>query len=139
MPENTKQKIELLIKVAKVRDEYCLVLNKGSKNGLKVGQRFLIYSIGEEIFDPDTKESLGQLEIVKGTGKVTHLQPTMATIQSDMKTSLSKTITRIKKKGPYGLSSFAGILGTDEVIEENLPTETVAFENPGVNDIAKPI
>jgi hypothetical protein len=114
-----------------------LVLNKGSNDGLKVGQRFLIYAIGEEIIDPDTQKSLGQLEIVKGSGKITHLQPTMATIQSDMKTPPSKIIRRIKKNDPFGLGSLARAFGTDEVVEESLPTETVPFENPEVNDIAK--
>jgi hypothetical protein len=139
MPESTEQKTELVIKVAKVRDEYCLVLNKGSNDNLKVGQRFLIYSIGEEIIDPDTQKSLGQLEIVKGTGKITHLQPTMSTIQSDMKTSPSKTIRRIKKQDPFGLGRLSSVLGTNEVVEETLPTEAVPFENPVVNDLAKPI
>ena len=139
MPENAEQKTELVIKVAKVRDEYCLVINKGSNDGIKVGQRFLIYSLGEEIVDPDTQKSLGQLEIVKGTGKVTHLQPTMATIQSDMRTSPSKIIRRIKKKDPFGLGALSSVFGTDEVVEEALPTETVPFEGPEVNDIAKPI
>lgn len=139
MPENAEQKTGLVFKVAKVRDEYCLVINKGSNDGVQVGQRFLIYTLGEEIYDPDTQKSLGQLEIVKGTGKVTHLQPTMATIQSDMRTSPSKIIRRIKKNDPFGLGTLARALGTDEVVEESLPTETVPFEDTEVNDIAKPI
>ena len=139
MSDSIDQKTELVVKVAKVQDEYCLVLNKGSNDGIKPGQRFLIYSIGEEIIDPDTQKSLGQLEIVKGTGKVTHLQPTMSTIQSDMKSPPSKAIRRIKKNDPFGLAGLSKYYGTDEVIEETLPTETVPFENPERNDIAKPI
>lgn len=139
MPEKAEQKIELSINVAKVRDDYTLVLNKGSNDGIKPGQRFLIYSMGEEIIDPDTQKSLGQLEIVKGTGKVTHLQPTIATIQSDMKSPPSKAIRRIKKKDPFGIGGLSSMFGSDEVIEETLPTETVPFENPELNDIAKPI
>ena len=140
MTEEIEQTIELSIKVAKVRDEYTLVLNKGANDGIKPGQRFLIYSLGEEIIDPDTQKSLGQLEIVKGTGKVTHLQPSMATLQSDMKTPPSKAIRRIKKNDPFGLSGLASIMGsTNEVIEETLPTETLPFEDPETNDIAKSI
>lgn len=48
------------IKVAKVNDKYTLVLNKGEKDGVEVGQRVLIYSVGDEIADPDTTESLGR-------------------------------------------------------------------------------
>ncbi|WPY00021.1 hypothetical protein Megpolyxen_01934 (plasmid) [Candidatus Megaera polyxenophila] len=70
-------------KVVKVfEDCKLLVINKGSEQGIKKGQEFLVYDIGEELFDPDTKESLGRVEIVKGTGKVTNVQLKQATIAS---------------------------------------------------------
>ncbi len=137
MTDKIERQVKLSIKVAKVIDSYSLVISKGSDDSIKPGQRFLIYSVGEEIIDPDSQESLGKLEIVKGTGKVTHIQPKMATIQSDMQTPASKTIRRIKKNDPFG--NLVGIFGRDEVIEESLPTETMPFEDPEVNDIAKPI
>lgn len=139
MPGQAKQQVALSIKVARVLDEYTLVINKGANDGIKAGHRFLVYSLGEEIIDPDTQNSLGNLEVVKGTGKVTHIQPTMATIQSDMKTSPAKTIRRIKKNDPWGISAIVSALGTDEVVEETLPTQTVPFEAPEINDIARPI
>ena len=57
------------IKVVKLLDEYKIVINKGANDGIKVGQVFLVYKEDEELFDPDTNESLGRLEIVKGKGK----------------------------------------------------------------------
>ena len=42
------------IKVSKIIDEFTLVLNYGAEDGAKKGQEFLIYSIGDEILDPDT-------------------------------------------------------------------------------------
>jgi hypothetical protein len=61
--------------VAKVLNEYEVIINKGSMHQIKEGQRFLIYRISdEEIIDPETQQSLGYLEIVVGRGKVTHVQ-----------------------------------------------------------------
>jgi hypothetical protein len=119
-------------KVAKVVDDYTLVLNAGSEHGVSIGQRFLIYAIGEEILDPDTEESLGQLEIVKGTGKVTHVQERICTISSDMKASAGRTVRRT------GSSPLAAIqLFGKQEIEEILPAEKVSFEDPEKGDLAK--
>lgn len=124
-------------RVAKIIDEYTIVINKGSEVGMEIGQRFLIYSVGEEIIDPETNENLGKLEIVKGTGKVTHLQKRIATIGSDLKASPQKTI---RKSKPGTLASLARLhsLGTEE-IEEYLPPQSLPFENVQVGDFAKPI
>ncbi len=129
------------IKIAKVIDRYTLVLNKGEKDGIKVGQRFLIYSIGDEIIDPDTKESLGNLEIVKGTGRVTNLQDKMATIGSDMKSSPSRTVRRVKEGDPLGIRAITRAFGgsTTQEIEEQLPPEKIPFEDPTIGDMAKTI
>lgn len=120
-------------KLAKIIDDYTVVVNKGSKDSVKTSQRFLVYEIGEEIYDPDTKASLGRLEIVKGTGRVTHVQENMATIESDMSSMASKSVKRIKRPG-----AFAMIAGTEEV-EELLPAQREPFINPKVGDVAKPI
>ena len=45
-------------RVVKVINEYRLVINKGSDDGVTVNNQFLIYHLGDELFDPDTKESL---------------------------------------------------------------------------------
>ena len=63
------------IKVIKLINEYKIVVNKGENAGIKLGQVFLVYKEAEELFDPDTDESLGKLEITKGKGKVVHVQP----------------------------------------------------------------
>lgn len=122
------------IKVAKVIDEYTLVLNKGSSNGIKEGQRFLIYSVGEEVKDPDTSVSLGLLELVKGTGKARHVQESMCTVTSDMNEGL-RTIRRPAKSGYRPLTM---ILFPEEV-EEVIPGRKVPFEYPEVGDFAKPV
>ncbi|MCB2356920.1 hypothetical protein [Clostridium estertheticum] len=71
-------------KIVKVITGYEIVINAGSNKGIKENQRFLVYSTdGEEVFDPDTNEFLGNLEVTKGTGTVTSVQLKMCTIKSD--------------------------------------------------------
>lgn len=133
--ENKDARVNL-IKVAKVIDSFTLVITKGESDGIKTGQRFLVYAYGDDILDPDTQAPLGRLEIVRGTGRVTHLQPSIATIKSDMRTPPSRTITKIKDKSPW--ASLLDNMKTREV-EETLPGDAAPFEGPSVGDIAKPI
>lgn len=128
-----------LIKVAKIIDEYTVVINRGRHQGIKEGQRFLIYSIGEEIIDPDTKQSLGQLEIVKGTGKVAHLQDSMSQVSSDMKAPPLRSIKRVKShESRYDAFAFKDFFQPSE-IEEQLPAEKIAFDKVKIGDLARPI
>lgn len=53
------------IKVAKIVDEYSVVINQGSNYKIKPGDVFEIYCPGSEIIDPDTGESLGALDYIK--------------------------------------------------------------------------
>lgn len=110
-------------KVANIIDDYRVVINKGSNDGVRVGQRFLILTIGEEIKDPDTKESLGKIEVIKGKGEVTHVQERMATLQT--------TDTHEIKRQPSGIGLFA-IAQSQEVTRE-----PKAFISPEIGDIAR--
>ena len=62
--------------ITKIND-YKIVINKGSDDGVTKESRFLVYRLGNELFDPDTNESLGQLELVCGEGKPEHIQEKM--------------------------------------------------------------
>lgn len=121
----------MTIKVARVIDNCTLVLNKGSKDSIKIGQRFLVYIIGEQITDPDTGAWLEKLEVVKGTGKVTHLQESISTITSDMKGPVSRTVRKVKTAPSW--------FNFPEEITETIPSEKVPFEDPQVGDLAKPV
>lgn len=119
--------------IVKNIDDFKIVINRGSNDGVKLGQRFLVYSIDqEEIFDPETKESLGHLEIVKGTGVIVHLQERMATIQSDKEKKGGRSI--IKRNIP----AFSQWLGQEEEVVIN-PADTQPFENLQIGDYVKPI
>ena len=69
-------------KVAKILNEFQLVLNVGSTQGVQKGMPFVIYEEGEDITDPESGELLGKLEIVKGEVEVSHVQDTICLAQS---------------------------------------------------------
>ena len=61
-------------KIAKIIDESTVILNVGAKDGVTSGMRFVIYEEGEEVQDPDTGDSLGAWEVVKGEVAAKHVQ-----------------------------------------------------------------
>jgi len=61
-------------KVAKILDEKTLVLNVGRAAGVEQGMLFCVYAPVEDVTDPDTGESLGTWEAVKGYVQATHPQ-----------------------------------------------------------------
>lgn len=69
-------------KVAAILDQYTLVLNIGSENGVKKGLKFVIYELGDSIKDPETETELGSLEIVKGFAEVVNVQEKLCTVRS---------------------------------------------------------
>ena len=118
-------------KVVKVIDEYTIVINKGSNHGVNSENRFLVYRLGEELFDPDTNESLGILELICGEGKPKHIQPSQTTLYT-AKTFIKKTKT-VTKTGPYG-----GLFGnTEEVYDPDITD--IPFENVEVGYLVKQI
>lgn len=52
-------------KVIKIINEYKLVINAGKNRFIEQGDTLEIFVPGEEIFDPETKESLGSLDFIK--------------------------------------------------------------------------
>ena len=68
-----------------------LVVNLGKEHSVTADSRFLIYRLGEEVKDPDTLESLGNLEIAIGIGKPKHIQDKLTTVvPSEMKRTVQK-------------------------------------------------
>ena len=111
--------------VVYVIDAYSVAINRGSVHNVEMGQRFIIYAVSsDEIIDPETGEGLGYLEIVRGTGRVVHLQERMATIESEEQTQ-NKTLRK---------SNF---MFGDTV--ESVEKRRVPFEAPGKGDKARPI
>jgi len=69
-------------KVAKIIDEYTVVINRGHEHGVEEDMRFVIYEPGEEIKDPDTDESLGKFEYVKAKVEVVNVQEKFSTAET---------------------------------------------------------
>ena len=117
-------------KVIDVIDEYRVVINRGSREGLKNGMRVVVYAVGkEDLIDPDTGENLGKLEIVRGIGTLTNVQPKIATVKSAMKRPAPKTIVR----RPWG--GLAGLGGEEEVHEAAID---LPFDEPEKGDFVRP-
>ena len=85
--------------VIEVLNDYEVVINKGSADGVNMDNRFLLYKEGREIIDPESKENLGRLELVSGEGMPKHIQERFTTLKSSR--------VRILRKNP-GLLALAG-------------------------------
>jgi len=52
-----------------------VTINRGQGGGVAVGDTFNVFALGEELIDPDTKESLGREEAKVGKVKITQVNP----------------------------------------------------------------
>jgi hypothetical protein len=120
-------------KVAKVIDEFKVVLNVGTDDGIEANQDFIIYRQGDDITDPDTGESLGTFEEVIGRGVITYVQDRIATLESSDILEGGRKVVRKANR-------FTGIIGmfspdTEEVFE--MPDKTKPFKNARIGDLVK--
>lgn len=122
--------------IVKVIDECKVVINRGALHKVTKGQQFLIYKLSEEeIKDPTSGESLGYLEIIKGTGKIVHVQERISTIESNKRGPSERRIVRKRSSSPF-YSNFTG----EEEEESIVPSGyLVPFDEPIIGDKAKPI
>ena len=111
------------LKVAKTIDDYTVVINAGSEDGIKNGCVVMLYEMGGMIKDPDTGEELDELEIVKGTGVVTHVQPRIATVESNMTENEPRRI--VKRENPGLATGLVKMFGSTEV--EEIPMRRKPF------------
>ncbi len=117
-------------KVADIINPHKLILNCGQNQGIKVGDLFIIYSLTKVVIDPDTKEELERAEIVKGKGKVIHVQNTICTIES---TTLQQEARVVREVGG------SGIFSSTKKEEVYAPPSIVEFENVYIGDYARRI
>lgn len=116
-------------------NEHTLVINRGSIDGIEVGDEFLVYYIDpEEIIDPETGENLGNLEIVRGTAEATHVQSKMTTIKSNR---FENTSGKIIRRNPSPFSAMSSALGMATEIVETPSKNLVPFDSPQVGDKVK--
>ena len=77
--------------ITKVPNPYTVVINRGDIHGVEEDMRFIIYRIGDDIIDPETGDSLGELEYVKAKVKITYVAEKYSiaeTYKQELKSSL---------------------------------------------------
>ncbi|MBG3876011.1 hypothetical protein FVW20_02955 [Desulfovibrio oxamicus] len=126
MPEDISR---TLFKVVKIISDSRVVINAGTRDGIKTGNRFIIYKTGEAITDPDTGEDLGPLEIVKGNGVAKHVQEKMSIIHGYMIITKKQRPSNMAAAALYSIYMQGPIEETEEIEE--------AFEMPEIGDCAK--
>jgi hypothetical protein len=112
--------------VVKIIDDSTVVINAG-RTDIRYNDLFVIYREDDEVFDPVTAESLGKLQIIKGTAKVLNIQDRMTTIKSNKTKKIqTKTTPLIRTFGPF----------TTETIQTEL--EDLPFDRDvGIGDIVE--
>ena len=96
-------------KVAKILGKGEIVLNRGRLHGVRTGMLFEIFAPeGEEVWDPDTGETLGTVEDVKAKAEVTEVKERLA-------------IARVfDASSPFGAANFAGFGELQENLQRML-------------------
>jgi hypothetical protein len=123
--------------VVKVIDKFTVVINAGSDRNVELDARFVLVGLGDVIVDPDTGLALEHLELVRGTGRVIHVQQKICTLQSAIydKHPDQREIKKITSRGGIG-----GLIGSpqDTVTETTKPGDQVLreFRSVEVGDYA---
>ena len=83
MAEKIANRIANVIFPPKVvnKREKQITINRGEGTDIAVGQSWNVFAIGEELIDPDTKESLGKEEVLIGKVKILSVLPKTSTAE----------------------------------------------------------
>lgn len=106
-------------KIVSIIDEYRVVINFGSRDGARVGQRLLLYGVADSVTDPDSGEDLGVVEIRRGVGEIEHVQEKMSSVVS---VDVGVTRKRVRK-------NLTGMARAIAPWNSSTPDETVAYED----------
>ena len=113
-------------KIARILSPTQVVLAAGLDQGVEEGMEFIIYELTEPIEDPETKESLGQLELHKGRVRVVHVQD---------KISTTRTKSRQVQRSIFAISP---LLSYSETVYETLSVDKNQVKSlPDANQIVK--
>jgi hypothetical protein len=107
-------------KVAKILGKGEIVLNRGRSHGVRPGMLFEILAPeGEEVWDPDTGETLGTVEDVKAKAEVTEVKEKLA-------------IARISEAdAPYGAAGLGELQGNLQRMFQQMFGENVQVQGFG--------
>ena len=85
-------------KIAKIVDEYHVVVNRGSEHGVEEGMDFIVYREEGSVQDPDTGEELGELEHPLARLKPEHIMEKM--------TLMASNETEVRTESVFNLPTF---------------------------------
>ncbi|HEY3788661.1 MAG TPA: hypothetical protein VGL71_07390 [Urbifossiella sp.] len=100
--------------IARILSPTQVVLAAGAEEGIKPGMEFVIYDLSDRIVDPESKEDLGQIELVKGRVIADHVQEKM---------TIASTRSRQITVNPFDISVFINRI---ETRHDELKVEGVA-------------
>ena len=67
MTDDVKVRTIFPARVVEIIDEFRVVINRGEKDGVKRGQRFMIYGLGPDLTDPDTGDDLASWRLYEAS------------------------------------------------------------------------
>ncbi len=96
---------EIIGRIVHIPSDHEVVINKGLSDGVKYDMEFVIYEEGDPVIDPETREVLDRIEIVKNRVYVTHLQNRICTAEpAPAGLDISQTLARAHRGGEHGIS-----------------------------------
>ena len=66
--------------VVAILDDQRILINLGVEQGVSIGDRFIIFELGNEVTDPITGQVLGKLELIKTQIESVHVQEKMTMV-----------------------------------------------------------
>lgn len=121
--------------VVQKQSPFELVINRGSLDGVREGNTFIVYYVEpEELIDPETEESLGRLEVVRGTGVATNVQERITTIKSNRYENNSGTIIR-RNSSPFGFGGLSSLMAGETI--EHPAKDLIPFDEAKRGDKVK--
>lgn len=113
---SVEQKEKPKFRVIEVVNRSTVVVNAGKMHGLTSTHRCSIYAPPHHIVDPETRESLGDLELYKGEGVTTQVYEKFCVVRSAKKLSLV-AIASIISRGDVEYCDFDEKVEVSDVVK----------------------
>ncbi len=126
---DSKERLNLVIegKIIRILSPEKVLLSVGEIDGVKLGMIFSIYEVGEEIIDPDTDISLGNIEYKKADVLIDNTMEKM---------SIAKSLSRRRLSSSF-ISSYAA-LGASFSVMNPLEALPLPIQEKDINPISSP-
>lgn len=107
-----------------VENVWDVILNVGATDGVELGQNFVVFALGPEVKDPITQKSLGHFEVVRGRGRVYHVQERICTLRS----------ANVKLVPRYNQNALMALTGDTR---QEMRQDPIPFDLVAVGDFAR--